>query len=152
VGCRFLDLFAGSGAVGIDAWSRGAAEVAWVEADRRVAGVLRENVRALCGLTAGIYEMRALEFLRKAALSTAYDVIYCDPPYAAGPGRERRSGARFEEILRAVAEGNRIAAGGVLVMETGAAEELPGVGGWRAERERLYGTSRVTVMIRETAS
>jgi 16S rRNA (guanine(966)-N(2))-methyltransferase RsmD len=48
-GSRFLDLFAGSGAVGLEAWSRGAAYVCWVESDPRAFRVLKENVETLCG-------------------------------------------------------------------------------------------------------
>jgi 16S rRNA (guanine966-N2)-methyltransferase len=87
-GARFLDLYAGSGAVGIEALSRGAARVTFVERAGAAVKVLRANLAAL-GIEAGfsIHAGTVAAFLR-AALSNAvererYDVVFLDPPYEA---------------------------------------------------------------------
>lgn len=79
-GLRVLDLYAGSGAVGLEAWSRGAAAVMLVESDRRTATLVQTNAR---DLGCQVAEVRALTV--HAALGRAaepiYDVVFCDPPY-----------------------------------------------------------------------
>lgn len=80
-GCRFLDLFAGTGAVGLEAYSRGAAEVVWVEADGRAYAVCKANVTALApDAAAGLTRARARDFLDREG--PTFDVIFADPPYA----------------------------------------------------------------------
>jgi len=103
-GCRFLDLFAGTGAVGLEAWSRGASSVCWVEIDARVFSVLRRNVLHLCvsqgdanGNEAGASSIKtrtvradAVKFLSKTGRESAlYDVIFADPPYDTRGGAAR---------------------------------------------------------------
>jgi len=83
-GARVLDLFAGTGAYGIEALSRGAAEVTWIEADRRIARVLEDNRKALekslghrCTANLLTRDIR-----RHGLSSTArFDLIFADPPY-----------------------------------------------------------------------
>ncbi len=79
-GRHVLDLFAGSGALGLEAASRGASTVVLVERDGAVAESLRENVRALSLATAQVVRMDALEFLRTD--QRVFDVVFADPPYA----------------------------------------------------------------------
>lgn len=79
-GLRFLDLYAGSGAVGLEARSRGAGVVTLVEHDRRTAGLIRSNVAAL-----GMSQVEVLTSTVARALAqpprAPYDVVYLDPPY-----------------------------------------------------------------------
>ncbi|MCX7590400.1 MAG: RsmD family RNA methyltransferase, partial [Kiritimatiellae bacterium] len=89
-GAAFLDLFAGSGVVGIEAWSRGARRVAWGERDRRVLQVLRGNGHALCGLTNNIYPMDVEQFLSGTLVSGPYDIIFADPPYGGARGTAQK--------------------------------------------------------------
>ena len=81
-GARVLDLFAGSGALGIEALSRGAASAEFVDSDPRSLAVLRSNLTAL-GATplARVTRADALEFV-DSLLSGAFDVVFADPPYA----------------------------------------------------------------------
>lgn len=83
VGSRWLDLFGGTGAVGIEALSRGAREVVFVELDRRVLGVLRENVQG-CGLLAGAQFVQGDAFRYLAGRPSAFDYIYVAPPQYQG--------------------------------------------------------------------
>lgn len=86
-GAEFLDLFAGTGAVGLEAWSRGAGFVCWVESNRRVLSLLRSNLRLLCGdsSTTQIVGADAARFLRKGLAKRRFDIIFADPPYDKSP-------------------------------------------------------------------
>ena len=89
-GARVLDLFAGSGALGLEALSRGAAAAVFVDHSARAIAAIRTNLEVL-GLDADVHRMEARAALREAlARGEAYDLIFLDPPYrhAAGLGRE----------------------------------------------------------------
>jgi 16S rRNA (guanine966-N2)-methyltransferase len=79
-GLRFLDLYAGSGAVGLEARSRGAGVVTLVEHDRRTAGLIRENATALGFTGVEVVAQSAHSFLDHPPLAP-YDVVFLDPPY-----------------------------------------------------------------------
>ncbi len=85
-GSRFLDLCAGSGAVGIEALSRGAAHVTFVDRSRKMCGLVESNLD-LCGVPEDETEVvmsEAAEFLRRAATrgESKWDIVFFDPPYA----------------------------------------------------------------------
>ncbi|AZK96745.1 MULTISPECIES: 16S rRNA (guanine(966)-N(2))-methyltransferase RsmD [Streptomyces] len=81
-GIRVADLYAGSGAVGLEALSRGAAHALLVEADARAARVIRENVRALGLPGAEVRTGRAEQIVAGPAPTAPYDAVFLDPPYA----------------------------------------------------------------------
>jgi 16S rRNA (guanine966-N2)-methyltransferase len=81
-GSRCLDLFAGSGALGLEALSRGAAHVTFVERDRENAAALAATAAALAPGSAAVIEADALSWL--AGAPEAFDVVFLDPPFAAG--------------------------------------------------------------------
>ena len=97
-GSRFLDLCAGTGAVGIEALSRGAKHVAFVDESRKMCALIEENLSALKidDHQFEIMTAEASEFLRRCAKkeSQLFDLIYFDPPYA----------AEYESVLRFVGE------------------------------------------------
>ena len=80
-GCRVLDLFAGSGAMGLEALSRGAAEVVFVEQDRKTAQHIRHNLTKLTDATARsqVYSMSASAWLQH--MTEPFDVVFLDPPF-----------------------------------------------------------------------
>src|SRR4051794_23650953 len=82
-GLRFLDLYAGSGAVGLEAWSRGAGVVTLVESDRRTAALVRDNARSIGFPKANVIAASVAATLRKPP-SALYDVAFLDPPYPLG--------------------------------------------------------------------
>jgi 16S rRNA (guanine966-N2)-methyltransferase len=91
-GERVLDLYAGSGALGIEALSRGASEAVFVDSDQRAVAAIRRNLEAI-GVEAPVQRRDALAFLREASESP-YDLVFLDPPYSsasqlAGPLSER---------------------------------------------------------------
>jgi 16S rRNA (guanine966-N2)-methyltransferase len=80
-GARVLDLFAGSGALAIEALSRGAAEASLVDSSTAAVAAIRRNLTAL-GLHADVCPMRAAAFLERArAAGRQYDLVFLDPPY-----------------------------------------------------------------------
>jgi 16S rRNA (guanine966-N2)-methyltransferase len=91
-GERVLDLFAGSGALGIEALSRGAQSAVFVDSDRRAIVAIRRNLEAI-GVSAGVRRRDALAYLRDAS-ERPFDLVFLDPPYSsaselAGPLSER---------------------------------------------------------------
>lgn len=85
-GARVLDLFAGSGALGLEALSRGAAHVTFVEADRHAAQVVRQNADAL-GFRALRVERAKVETLLATGADDVYHTVLADPPYDLAPER-----------------------------------------------------------------
>ncbi len=129
-GARVLDAAAGSGALGIEALSRGAREAVFVESDPRTAGVLRENLRAL-GLEAAslVIVTTVSSFAARRGLEPPFDVVFHDPPYAPGPDPD------LQGLLGCVASG------GVLVHERGGTDD-PWPGGPEPSDRRAYGDTR----------
>lgn len=150
VGSRVLDLFAGSGALGLEAWSRGAADVVWVEADRRTLAVLKENLRQLCpdaGAKAKCVGADAFKFLAawpKHQPGAVFDLVLADPPY------DRAGEQRWlEKTLPALEVGPILRAGGFLVFELGAYEQPVEHVGWTLIWDRTYGGTRVLIYRRK---
>ncbi|MGD1220359.1 MULTISPECIES: 16S rRNA (guanine(966)-N(2))-methyltransferase RsmD [Streptomyces] len=81
-GERVLDLYAGSGAVGLEALSRGAGHTLLVEADARAARIIRENVKSLGLPGAEVRSGKAEQIIRTAPPASPYDLVFLDPPYA----------------------------------------------------------------------
>ena len=82
-GARCLDLFAGTGALGLEALSRGATSCVFVENSTRAAATLRKNIATLDAAGATVREIDALEFLHEPA-NVVFDIVFLDPPFAAG--------------------------------------------------------------------
>jgi len=85
-GARCLDLCAGTGALGLEALSRGAAETVFVEKSRAAAQVLRDNIATLESPAAAVHETDATEFLRRADAmedGKKFDIVFLDPPFGA---------------------------------------------------------------------
>jgi 16S rRNA (guanine966-N2)-methyltransferase len=136
-GARVLDLFAGTGALGIEALSRGAASAVFVEREGAAAAVLRENLEAL-GIGSGQAELRradALVALRTAsARAETYDLVFIDPPYGQAASLGPRLAALLPELL---------APGGRAVAESDRREPL--ALGLPVEAERRYGDTSITI-------
>ena len=131
-GAAVLDLFAGSGAMGLEALSRGAASVTFVESDRDACRMISRNLEQL-GLTGARVDCAdAVWSLRREPRT--YDLVLVDPPYEQWPELEPRLAEHLARVLRP---------GGLLLVETGArtAPALP-----LAQRtSRRYGSARLTL-------
>lgn len=138
-GARVLDAFAGSGALGIEALSRGAARATFVERDRRALEVIRANLDST-GLAddAAVAGGDVFGHLRELAAGEGLvvDLVLCDPPYRFD---------RWAELLDAVSAVT--APGAIVVAESDRALEPPA--GWVLERVRAYGSTVVTFLRRE---
>lgn len=143
--CAFLDLYAGSGSVGLEAWSRGAAQVTWVEQSSAVLKRLRQNVMALCGEAASrwIVASDALVWLSRGCRGAAYDLIYLDPPYD-------QASADVPKILEKVIHGGYLVSGGIVVVEQRADTQLPEMADWDVITQRRYGQTGVWLLRRKT--
>jgi 16S rRNA (guanine966-N2)-methyltransferase len=133
---RFLDLYAGSGAVGLEAWSRGAATVTLVEQDRRTASLISRNARDVGFASAEVVCSSVARHLASGA-PTAYDVVFLDPPYA-------HPAADLVSDLTALAARGWLVDGALVVVERGARDAARGRGftwpeGFEAGRVRTYG-------------
>jgi 16S rRNA (guanine966-N2)-methyltransferase len=126
-----LDLFAGSGAMGLEALSRGAASAVLVESDREALRAIDRNVEKL-GLT-GVTVVPRDAAQALATDRRRYDLILCDPPYGYAD-HDRLA----PYLVRALAPD------GLLVYETGAREE-PQIQGLRVRTSRTYGSARLTL-------
>lgn len=117
-GSRFLDLYAGTGAVGIEALSRGANIVTFVEADPKIAQLLRRNLTACQFLDRSDVQIKTVKkFLQSNALwHGPYDVLFADPPYAVSEAAALVLGGWNTELLKPDA---------VMVLEQDARAELP---------------------------
>ena len=110
-GARGLDLFAGSGALGIEALSRGASNVTFVDSSRAAVATVRRNIEAL-GIEAEVRRQDALAYLRTASRDARlYDLVFLDPPYrharALGPELSTALGPVLAPGARVVAESDR---------------------------------------------
>lgn len=142
-GCDFLDLFAGSGAVGLEALSRGAKSATFVERDRRHAAVLRENVASAekRGVPAGACAVVCADAYRylSSYSGPGFSVAFADPPYALGEARG------FSETLRNVAERGVVRSGGLFIAEAPTSLDASAVTGWELVRDRTYGRTRLCI-------
>lgn len=124
-GARVLDGYAGTGAVGIEALSRGAAHVTFVERDRRAAALIEENL-GRCGVEDRYAIIRAGFGANDRALAGPFDVVFLDPPYGA------------EELSAALtAAGPFVSAGTMLVVEHATRDRSP------ADTARLVRTREI---------
>jgi 16S rRNA (guanine(966)-N(2))-methyltransferase RsmD len=140
-GCRFLDVFSGSGAIGIESLSRGAKEATFIEQDKQAARVIRDNLtKTRLTPFATLYETDVLTALRTlAARHTAFDLIFLDPPYAL---------PTIPLVLEHIVSGNLLSDGGYMVLEHATGTDYP-VKGLRVLREKKLKTTTLTFYERE---
>jgi 16S rRNA (guanine966-N2)-methyltransferase len=137
-GARVLDLYAGTGSLGIEALSRGAARAVFVEQDRDAAECIRENLRH-CKLTGGdVRQGDALAYLDKDDGET-FDLILADPPYD-----KVRGALEDHPLLAKIAP--RLRAKGTIVWEHFAEQKLGDDSNWRVLRHRTYGETGLTFL------
>lgn len=138
MGSSFLDLYAGTGAVGMEALSRGAAKAVFVESSRARADMI-DSLLARYGLKehAIVVRSRAEDFIRKGPVSDHLcDIVFLDPPYISN---------ELERALHLIGEGHLLNAGGIVVAEHSSKLALPeGIGVLRKTKDYKYGDSTLT--------
>lgn len=128
-----LDLFAGTGQLGIEALSRGACRCDFVDQALAAVKVVRENLRS-CGLErqAAVYQKDFLDFLK--GTQEKYDLVFLDPPYASGD---------LERALEYIAEIDIVSRNGIIICESPADASLPALA-WPLEKGRDYRYGRLS--------
>lgn len=136
---RVLDLFAGTGALGIEAVSHGASEVVFVESENEGINLIRKNVDTLdiagsCSVKRGRVEKVIMDFAGER-----FDLIIADPPYGYPE-------SKIEDVLRTIVEHQIIDSNGIIVIEQSRRDRIPEVAGLKVYKERSYGKSRVSYL------
>ena len=133
-GLRVADLYAGSGALGLEAMSRGADHATFVETDRAAIKAIEANAKAL-----RVSERTSIRATSAATLpiSEPFDLIVADPPYEPGSGTA---------VAAAVAKAGWLAPGGWMAVETHRGDTVIAPGDWEIQAERDIGRARLTIL------
>lgn len=138
-GAYCLDLFAGSGALGLEALSRGAQQVVLVEKNMRIAQQLKDNVQLLGAANAQVHNLDALQYLRQN--QEPFDLIFLDPPFRKG---------LLPQVLDLLEEQKMLKVGGWLYLEFEQDMEIPiNNGGYKVFRETQAGDVRCLLLRHE---
>jgi 16S rRNA (guanine966-N2)-methyltransferase len=138
IGQKILDLFAGTGGLGIEALSRGASSVLFVDSDRQSIATIEKNL-AKTKLDGRVRQQDIFEFLRRSSFKEKFRIIFADPPY-----EKTLSGERFtEKLLRDDSLPKLLEPDGIFVLEKQPAEELPENAFWKVSRRKTYGATEV---------
>jgi 16S rRNA (guanine966-N2)-methyltransferase len=141
-GASVLDLYAGSGALGLEALSRGAVSAVFVESDHRAAAVIAQNLASL-GVTAAIRRAPVATVLAGGA-DQPVDLVFADPPYDV-------PAADIQHMLVGLVTGGWASAGTVVVVERAASgQELLWSDDWRVWPSRRYGDTRIELAERQS--
>ncbi len=135
-GARCLDLFAGSGALGLEALSRGAREVVFVERSANAVAVLKQSISMLEATGAEVLKLDAMIYLR--AEPDVFDIVFLDPPFDADIGGD---------LCRLLDERGWLASGAQVYLEQDRDQPLPELpAGWEVQREKTAGQVRYALL------
>jgi 16S rRNA (guanine966-N2)-methyltransferase len=137
-GARVLDLFAGSGALGIEALSRGASFAMFVEEDRQSAEMIERNL-AKTKLKGRVRQQDVFDFLRYISRAETFQIILADPPYE----KTKHGDSYTEKLVTNEVLPRLLDSGGVFVLEKRPAETLSEMQLWRLVRQKTYGATEV---------
>jgi 16S rRNA (guanine966-N2)-methyltransferase len=140
IGARVLDLFAGSGALGIEALSRGAASAIFVEDDRQSAETIEKNL-AKTNLKGRVQHQDVFEFIRQRN-AEKFQIVFADPPYE----KARHGGNYTEKLLNNETLSQLLEPNGIFVLEKRPSETISELKLWRVIRRKTYGTTEILFM------
>lgn len=136
-----LDLFAGSGSLGLESLSRGANSAVFIDESRAAAKIIGENLsKTRLDASAKVQTMRVDRFLRGLGSHTAFDLIFADPPYA----HDEQKQSILQNLLLDEKLPEALRPDGVFVLETCSRIPLPDLGRWTSIREKIYGETRIS--------
>jgi len=138
IGARVLDLFAGSGALGIEALSRGAAAAIFVEDDRQSAKAIETNL-AKTKLKGRVRHQDVFDFLRQRSNAEKFQIIFADPPYEKDEYDENCT----EKLLNSESLPQLLEPTGIFVLEKRPSETVSELKLWRVIRQKSYGATEV---------
>ena len=137
-GRRVLDLFAGTGQLGIECLSRGAESAVFVDKDRAAIQIVKENLK-LCGLKGTVVQEDALSFLRHCG---RFDIIFVDPPYDSN---------LYESVLETVKLVDILSEGGIILCEARRDRAMPEMAPpYRKRKEYVYGKVKLCLYTKES--
>lgn len=137
-GRRVLDLFAGTGQLGIECLSRGAAEAVFIDENTAAVKIVKENLKT-CGFTAAVLQQDALSYLRHCG---KFDLIFVDPPY---------DSRLYESVLETINSVDILSDGGIILCESRREKSLPDMRApYRKKKEYNYGRVKLTVYIKDS--
>ena len=150
-GMKVLDLFAGAGSLGLEAWSRGAESVLFVEQNSNVLKNLQENIQHLSSSGKPMADLRdhgelgaarctkadVMKYLERGA-GERFDLILADPPYDLPEA--------MAQTLERIVEHSVLTEDGLLVYELRSSDAFEVPGGWRLLRDKVYGDTRVLML------
>jgi 16S rRNA (guanine966-N2)-methyltransferase len=145
-GTTVLDLYAGTGALGIEALSRGAASATFVENARAALQVLKQNIHSLeLGEVTTVLPIAVERALRTPPWRETFDLVFLDPPYVV-----IRGGRFTASLTKAVERGltSSLRPGGRVILEHASAENAPPVSGITLEETRVYGDTALSFYLR----
>jgi 16S rRNA (guanine966-N2)-methyltransferase len=138
VDARVLDLFSGSGALGIEALSRGAASAMFVDEDRQSVATIEKNL-AKTKLQGRVRRQEVFELLKRASLTETFQIIFADPPY-----EKSKTGEGYTDKLLANQTLPRLLEpNGIFVLEKRPSEVTPQTKSWHIVRRKKYGATEV---------
>lgn len=136
IGAEVMDLFAGTGALGIEALSRGANQATFVEISHRAITLIKKNLELVkAQARCKIVRSNAYTFVTKIAPDPPFDLVFADPPYQDN---------RLEELVGIVLKAESMAPGGILVLEHSSFHSLSGLTIWPPYKERIFGDTAIT--------
>ena len=138
-GRRVLDLFAGTGQLGIECLSRGASSAVFVDQSREAVKIVKENLKA-CGLSGTVVQADAMSFLRTCG---KFDIIFVDPPYDSD---------LYESVLNTVNSIDILSDGGIIICESRRERALPDMTApYKKRKEYTYGKVKLCIYTKENA-
>ncbi len=138
-GRRVLDLFAGTGQLGIECLSRGAAEAVFIDENTAAVKIVKENLKT-CGFTAAVLQQDALSYLRHCG---RFDLVFVDPPYDSG---------LYESVLETINSVDILSDGGIIVCESRRETPMPELAApYQKRKEYRYGKVKLTLYVKESA-
>lgn len=140
-GARVLDLFAGTGGLGIEALSRGSASAVLVEKNAQAVETIKRNL-IKTHLQGEVLQMDVFSWIDRLARPGSFDIVFADPPYAKAAG-ERDFGT---ELLASPSLPGTLAPGGIFVLEKLPGEPFPRGMAWECVRLKKYGATEVAFL------
>ena len=138
-GRRVLDLFAGTGQLGIECLSRGASEVVFIDSSRDAVKIVKENLKT-CGFNAPVLQMDAVNYLKACG---RFDLIIVDPPY---------DSPVYDTVLETINSVDLLSDGGIIVCESRREKSLPDMHPpYSKLKEYNYGKVKLTIYTKENA-
>jgi 16S rRNA (guanine966-N2)-methyltransferase len=143
IGARVLDLFAGSGALGIEALSRGAVSAIFVEDDGQSAEAIEKNL-AKTNLKGCVRQQNVFDFLRQRSNAEKFQIIFADPPYE----KSHAGQSHAEKLLNNESLPQLLEPNGFFVLEKRPDETVAELKFWRVTRQKTYGATEILFMSR----